>query len=74
VGEEKVKKVITNKGEYDADLVIISTGVRPNTAFLKDSKVNLLPNGAIIVDEFGKTSVEDIYAAGDCATIKNIVT
>lgn len=74
VGEEKVKKVITNKGEYDADLVIIATGVRPNTAFLKDSKVNLLPNGAIIVDEFGKTSVEDIYAAGDCATIKNIVT
>ncbi|MGL5650788.1 MAG: CoA-disulfide reductase [Paraclostridium sp.] len=74
VGEEKVKKVITNKGEYDADLVIIATGVRPNTAFLKDSKVNMLPNGAIIVDEFGKTSVEDIYAAGDCATIKNIVT
>ncbi|MEX6585020.1 CoA-disulfide reductase [Paraclostridium bifermentans] len=74
VGEEKVKKVITNKGEYDADLVIIATGVRPNTTFLKDSKVNLLPNGAIIVDEFGKTSVEDIYAAGDCATIKNIVT
>ncbi|GIM32465.1 CoA-disulfide reductase [Paraclostridium bifermentans] len=74
VGEEKVKKVITNKGEYDTDLVIIATGVRPNTAFLKDSKVNMLPNGAIIVDEFGKTSVEDIYAAGDCATIKNIVT
>lgn len=74
VGEEKVKKVITNKGEYDADLVIIATGVRPNTAFLKDSKINMLPNGAIIVDEFGKTSVEDIYAAGDCATIKNIVT
>lgn len=74
VGEDKVKKVITNKGEYDADLVIIATGVRPNTAFLKDSKVNMLPNGAIIVDEFGKTSVEDIYAAGDCATIKNIVT
>lgn len=74
VGEKKVKKVITNKGEYDADLVIIATGVRPNTAFLKDSKINMLPNGAIIVDEFGKTSVEDIYAAGDCATIKNIVT
>lgn len=74
VGEDKVKKVITNKGEYDADLVIIATGVRPNTAFLKGSKVNMLPNGAIIVDEFGKTSVEDIYAAGDCATIKNIVT
>ena len=33
----------------------------------------MLPNGAIIVDEFGRTSVEDKYAAGDCATIQNIV-
>lgn len=74
VGDEKVRKVITNKGEYEADLVIIATGVRPNTAFLNDSGINMLPNGAIIVDEFGKTSVEDIYAAGDCATIQNIVT
>ncbi len=74
VGETKVEKVITNKGEYDADLVIVATGVRPNTAFLKDSGMNMLPNGAIVVDEFGKTSIEDIYAAGDCATIQNIVT
>lgn len=74
VGETKVEKVITNKGEYEADLVIVATGVRPNTAFLKNSKINMLPNGAIIVDEFGKTSIDDIYAAGDCATIQNIVT
>ena len=74
VGETKVEKVITNKGEYDADLVIIATGVRPNTSFLKNTNINMLPNGAIIVDEFGKTSVEDVYSAGDCATIQNIVT
>ena len=74
VGETKVEKIITNKGEYEADVVIIATGVRPNTAFLKDTSIEMLPNGAIIVDEFGKTSVKDIYAAGDCATIQNIVT
>ena len=74
VGETKVEKVITNKGEYDADLVIIATGVRPNTSFLKNTNINMLPNGAIIVDEFGKTSVKDVYSAGDCATIQNIVT
>ena len=34
--------------------------------------IEMLPNGALIVDEYGKTSIEDIYAAGDCATIKNI--
>lgn len=74
VGETKVEKVITNKGEYDADLVIVATGVRPNTSFLKNTNINMLPNGAIIVDEFGKTSIEDVYSAGDCATIQNIVT
>ena len=74
VGENKVEKIITNKGEYEVDAVIIATGVRPNTEFLKDTSIKMLQNGAIIVDEFGKTSVEDIYAAGDCATIKNIVS
>ncbi|MGL4106742.1 CoA-disulfide reductase [Clostridium sp. LP20] len=74
VGESKVEKVITNKGEFDADVVIVATGVRPATGFLKDSGIEMLPNGAIIVDEFGKTSIEDIYAAGDCATIQNIVS
>ncbi|SCH35446.1 NADH peroxidase [uncultured Clostridium sp.] len=74
IGETKVEKVITNKGGIDADLVIIATGVRPNTTFLKDTKIEMLGNGAIIVDEYGKTSVEDVYSAGDCATIKNIVT
>ncbi|CEN84585.1 coenzyme A disulfide reductase [[Clostridium] sordellii] len=74
VGETKVEKVVTNKGEYEADLVIIATGVRPNTTFLKDTGMDMLPNGAIIIDEFGRTSIEDIYAAGDCATIQNIVT
>ncbi|MGG7178304.1 CoA-disulfide reductase [Clostridium paraputrificum] len=74
VGESKVEKVITNKGEFDADVVIVATGVRPATGFLKDSGIEMLPNGAIIVDEFGKTSIEDIYAAGDCTTIQNIVS
>ena len=40
----------------------------------KDTSIEMLSNGAIVVDEFGKTSVKDIYAAGDCATIQNIVT
>ncbi|MGL5694902.1 MAG: CoA-disulfide reductase [Peptostreptococcaceae bacterium] len=74
VGEKRVEKVITNKGEIKADLVIIATGVKPNTEFIKDIGINMLGNGAIVVDEYGKTSIEDIYSAGDCATIKNIIT
>lgn len=75
VGDKKVEAVITSKGEkIPADVVIIATGVRPNTQFLKDSGINMLPNGALIVDEHGKTSIEDIYAAGNCATVRNIVS
>ncbi|MGL5346094.1 MAG: CoA-disulfide reductase [Peptostreptococcaceae bacterium] len=74
VGETKIEKVITNKGEIQADMVIIATGVRPNTSFLKDSNIEMLQNGAIIIDEYGRTSVENIYAAGDCATIQNLVS
>ena len=64
----KVSKVITDKGEYEADLVIMCVGFRPNTNLLK-GKVDMLDNGAIIVDEYMKTSAEDVFAAGDSATI-----
>ncbi|MGL4687601.1 MAG: CoA-disulfide reductase [Fusobacteriaceae bacterium] len=65
----KVSSVITNKGEYPADVVIIATGVRPNTGFLKESGIKMLSNGALIIDENGKTSLPDVYSAGDCATV-----
>ena len=74
VGSNKIEKIITNKSEISADLVVIAIGVKPNTSFLKNTNIEMLPNGAIIVDECGRTSVKDVYSAGDCATIKNIVT
>ncbi|MBN1036475.1 CoA-disulfide reductase [Clostridium botulinum] len=74
IGHDKVTKICTNKREINADIVIISTGVKPNTEFIKDSGIDMLFNGAIIVDEYGKTSIEDVYSAGDCATINQIVT
>lgn len=70
---EKVTQIKTDKGVYNADLVVLATGVRPNTQFLKDSSVNMLRNGAIIVDGYGKTNVDGIYAAGDCATVYHLV-
>lgn len=69
----KVVGVKTNKGEYKADLVVVATGVRPNTAFLKDTGINMLPNGALVIDKHGKTSVDSIYSAGDCATVYHLV-
>lgn len=68
-GNDKVEKVIANNIEVETDLVIIATGVRPNTEFIQGTGIQCLRNGAIVVDEEGRTSIEDIYAAGDCATI-----
>lgn len=67
----KVAKVITDKGAYAADLVIMCIGFRPNTELLK-GQVDMLDNGAIIVDEYMRTSKQDVYAAGDsCAVFYN---
>lgn len=75
IGKESIEKVVTDKGsEIDADLVIIATGVKPNTDFLSNSNIKMLRNGAIIVNEYGETSIKNVYSAGDCATIKNFLT
>lgn len=70
VGEAgKVTKVVTDKGEYPADLVVMSAGVRPNTAWLKGA-VDMHPNGMIKTDEYQRTSAEDVFAVGDATLIR----
>ena len=60
--------VVTEKGEYTAEFAVLAVGFRPNTDLLK-GQVDMLPNGAIIVDEYMRASVPDVYAAGDSATV-----
>ncbi|MGC6769674.1 NADH oxidase [Enterococcus sp. LJL51] len=64
----KVEKVITPSQEFDADMVIMCVGFKPNTSLL-DGKVEMLPNGALVVDEYMHTSNPDIFAAGDSAVV-----
>ncbi len=73
-GEGSVQKVVTDKGSYETDLVVIATGFKPNTDFLQDSGLQMLSNGAIVVDKKAQTSLKDIYAAGDCATVPHMIT
>jgi len=69
-GEDgRVTRVATTEGEYEADLVILCIGFRPNTDLLKD-QVEMLPNGAVIVDEYMRASCPDVYAAGDSCAIR----
>lgn len=72
-GSEQVETVITEKGEYATDLVIIAIGFQPNVKLVQGLGFEQLGNGAIIVDNQGKTSVPNVYAVGDCATVLNKV-
>ena len=65
----KVQKVVTDKGTYNGDLVVLCIGFKPNTELVK-GKLDTLKNGAIIIDEYMRTSKEDVFAAGDCCVVK----
>ncbi len=67
----KVSKVITTKAEYDVDLVLMAIGFRPNTDLVRDDKLEMLANGAIVTDNKCETSIKDVYAIGDCSTVWN---
>ncbi len=73
VGDQSVTQIKTKDEAFDVDVVVITAGVRPNTHFLKETGIEMLRNGALVIDNEGRTSIEDIYAAGDCATINNIL-
>ncbi|MGP1908807.1 FAD-dependent oxidoreductase [Metabacillus sp. JX24] len=65
----KVTKVVTTHGEYESDLVVLCIGFKPNTELLK-GQVEMLDNGAIVVNEYMQSSNEDIFAAGDSCAIR----
>ncbi len=72
-GKDAVESVITNKGEYKCDLAVVAVGVEPNTS-LVEGYLELGVKGAIATNSRMETSVENVYAAGDCAEAINVVT
>jgi nitrite reductase (NADH) large subunit len=62
-GKGKVSGVLAGKKKTSCGMVVLGIGVRPNTEFLKGSGVKV--NHGVVVDEHMRTSVKDIYAAGD---------
>ncbi len=73
-GKERVEKVITDAGEYKADLVIVATGIRPNVGLAREIGVRIGETGAIWTNERMETSVENVYAAGDVVETKHLLT
>jgi NADPH-dependent 2,4-dienoyl-CoA reductase/sulfur reductase-like enzyme len=69
----RVTEVQTNSGSFQTDLVIVSIGVDPNTELAKSIRMRLGTFGGILTDQHQATSVDSIYAAGDCCEVKNLV-
>ena len=72
-GEEKVEKVLCENRKMKADLVVLSTGIRPNTAWLSDSGLDMV-KGTLLTDFHGRTNDPAIWAVGDCAMVHNLIT
>lgn len=65
----RANAVKTKSGELiECQFVGITAGVSPNISFLKDSKIDL--NRGVLVDDFLRTNISNIYAIGDCAEFK----
>ena len=68
LGDGIVNKVMLSTGEtLDADAVILSLGYRPNTGLAKTMGLEINDFGFIKADQYRRTSIKDVYAAGDCA-------
>ena len=74
-GKENVTSFVTHNGVREkTDLIIIATGVRPNSQLGKECGLEIGKSGGFVVDKKMETSTKDIYAAGDVAESFSILT
>jgi NADPH-dependent 2,4-dienoyl-CoA reductase/sulfur reductase-like enzyme len=70
----RVRRVISSKGTFEADLVLLAMGVRPNVALVETAGVALGETGAIATDSQMRTNLPGVFAAGDCAEAYHRIT
>lgn len=66
--------VVLQNGEITADMIIMSVGVRPETAIAKDCGIELNPRGSIVVNNKMQTNIPNIYAVGDAVEVEDFTT
>ena len=66
-------EVVTSKGTYPADAVILGMGGKPNLEVALTAGCKVGPSGGLVVDELMRTTVEGIWAAGDCVESTDLV-
>jgi NADPH-dependent 2,4-dienoyl-CoA reductase/sulfur reductase-like enzyme/rhodanese-related sulfurtransferase len=70
----QVRWVMVGDKSIEAGMVILSLGVRPNTALAKEAGLAIGATGGVAVDAYLRTSDPAIYAGGDCVEVTNIIT
>ena len=73
-GEGRVERVVTDKRTLDADLVILAVGIVANSEIAREAGLHVGATGGIVVNRRLETSDPDIYAGGDCAEVKHLVS
>ncbi|WP_123623975.1 FAD-dependent oxidoreductase [Halorubrum sp. CSM-61] len=78
VGDDRIEGIAFDAGDgpetLPVDLAVVGVGIRPNTELLDGTEIETGEGGAIRTDEYGETSLRNVYAAGDCATATHAVT
>lgn len=69
-----VQRVVTDQGELPAEVVIVAVGASPDTSVAREGGVALGETRAIAVDDRMRTNVPNIFAAGDCAETRHLIT
>ena len=72
-GAARATGIRTSLGSFEGDVVALAIGIRPATAFLQGSGLEM-DRGLIVVDDMHRTNLPDVYAAGDCARVRNRLT
>lgn len=70
----RCREVVTDRGAYPADLVVLALGARPRVALAAAAGCAVGPSGALVVDERLRTTVPGIWAAGDCVESRHLVS
>ncbi|MBN2013584.1 MAG: FAD-dependent oxidoreductase [Candidatus Altiarchaeota archaeon] len=73
MGKEKVDAVKVAGKEIPSDLIIMATGVRPNSEIAEKAGIKTMKYG-ILTDWLMQTNIKDVYAAGDCAYSRSMIT
>ncbi len=78
--EGKINSIITQdketseENQLKTDVLVISTGTKPETTLAENLGCNIGKTGSIAVNEKSETSVKNVYAVGDCTESKDFIT